>query len=291
MLKRIFLIILTLLLMGYIFGILVFLQKKNKSQVCPSVKISLNGDDKSKALITEEQILAEINKIDSIPINREFLGYDTQEVEETLIRENALIESCNLYFSLNGDLKIEIDTNYPLFLYCSDKGSYYVTRNGRRIIVSKSLLRAIPLPIVYGHVPSIRQEGTSDKDNSRWDDLIRIVHYVVNHPKWYKFFTDFYIDSSQNLYLSGAVADLFVKIGDDWSRIEAQLLDLELFISKTESKFGYYAFTKLDLTIPGKIIATPRHNYLSNLAKQRFSRIETSEDLIPPEQELMTTFP
>lgn len=263
MIRRIFFIF-SLLLACYLLMVAFYFPSLGEETECSEVEVWITSDEKSKSLISKEQLLQEINAIDSLPIGREIVRFNAQKVEEQLLSINALVSQCQLFFRPNGTLVLSVHTQYPQFLLQTRKGVYFITARRKAISTTQANAIAVPLPVVYGDIdyPAPNSPASEEKIEMLFD----AVDYVLKHPKWGKYFSDFYVDHTQNLFISGAVAGFVAEIGRDWTKIPKQLDNLDLFLSRVEPKFGCNAFSKLSLIVPGKVIATPRNENLSTLA-------------------------
>lgn len=254
--RKILFFFLSLLFATYLLVAFFHISQKSNGKPCEKVEISIKGDTKSMPLVSKKMIWQEINEIAPLPLGKASKKYNTRYVEQTLLSKNALIAQCNLFFRPSGTLSIHIETQYPLFLILSAQGSFFVSQQGKLISTDQANAMAIPLPVVYGHVKLV-----CEKERLEWKlekPFFEALKYILQHPKWGNYFSDFYIDNMQNLYLSGAVAGFTVEVGNDYTLIADKLQQLELFLKYAEPKFGAYAFKTLNLLIPGKVIATPR---------------------------------
>lgn len=263
MIRRIFFIF-SLLLACYLLMVAFYFPSMEEVAVCSEVEVWITSDEKSKSLISKEQLLQEINAIDSLPIGRATTSFNAQEVEEQLLSMNALVSQCQLFFRPNGTLVLSVHTQYPHFLLQTRKEAYFITARRKAIPTTRANAITVPLPIVYGDIDYPAPQSPASEEKTEM--LFEAVDYVLRHPKWRKYFSDFYVDPTQNLFISGAVAGFVVEIGRDWTKIPKQLDNLDLFLSRVEPKFGCNAFSKLNLIVPGKVIATPRNENLSTLA-------------------------
>lgn len=263
--------ILSLLLAAYLVVVALYFPQKEEAPICRKVDIHLNSDEKSKSLISKEQILQEINEIDSVPIGRIVTSYNTNRLEHALQSKNALVSECNLFFRPNGTLSVRVNTQYPLFLLQTNQEAYFITAKLRAIPTTRANAMVIPLPLVYG---AIEYPPTA---HNKTKALFEAVVYVLAHPKWGVYFSDFYVDNTQNLFLSGAVAGFVVEIGRDWTKIATQLKELDLFLSRVEPKMGCNAFSKISLIVPGRIIATPRQMEQSTHSSESISSTDQNK--------------
>lgn len=284
--KKLLFVALAFLLVVYLFWVNLLFPLKEKAPLCQEVEVNIEGSEKSCSLLTAEQVIAEINAIDSIPLKKSITGFNLHHIEQQISRSNALIERCNLYFRSNGTLCVNIHTELPLFILVVDNKSYFVNRKFQLTSTNQANALAIPLPVVYGNIPNYPPNNGSPKDNLkaklRQQELFEAISYIINHPKWGYFFSDYYIDASQNLYLSGAVAGYVVEIGRTWTNIKQQLNNLDLFLTHAEPKFGPNAFTKLNLVVPGEVIATPRLLSLSKKAAESITIASPDEEIEEP---------
>lgn len=109
--------ILSLLLAAYLVVVALYFPQKEEAPICRKVDIHLNSDEKSKSLISKEQILQEINEIDSVPIGRIVTSYNTNRVEHALQSKNALVSECNLFLDPMVRYRYELIRSI-LYFFC-----------------------------------------------------------------------------------------------------------------------------------------------------------------------------
>lgn len=251
MLRKILLAIAAPLLVAYLVFVCFFFPEKAGAVVYRGIKIDIEGGARAAEILGEEDIKAQINAIDSLPIDRAISGYDTHAVERALRKNNALIEEGQLYFTPSGVLRVNVRRRVPLFLLLTPEGSYYVANKGEIIPCQSREKQVLLMPVVYGAI-------TRDAAKT---GLYRAVELVTQDSLWSTLFTDFYVDEKQNLFLSGPVVGCEVLFGKDLEAFPEQLERLHIFVDRAIPKFGWSAFQRLSLIVPGQVIATPTEEY------------------------------
>ncbi len=196
------------------------------------------------AVIEEADVIQELTQMfplnDSLTID----SVDVREIEGRLA-ENGLFEKVNVYYTMGGELHVEITPAEPLFMVVSDKKNYYVSK-ARKCISADNLGKySQPLLVVYGAVNEELAQGA----------IFDLCNQILSDPYWRSFFTSLSIQSSGRTVVADTQYDhLSVNLGTmgDW---KYKLWQLRTYIEKVVPVFGWSAFKQISVEYPDRITA------------------------------------
>lgn len=197
------------------------------------------------ANIDEEDVIHELQQMFPSGKTKSIDSIDVHKIEEKL-KQNGLFEKVNVYYTLEGELHVDITPAEPVFLVVSDDKSYYVSKAHKCIPAEQLEKYSQPLLVVYGDVDE--QEATGE--------IYDLCNLISSDAYWSSFFTGIRVQpGSKNVVADTQYDHLSINFGSmgDW---KYKLWQLRTFIDQAIPKVGWQAYSQISLEYPNRITAT-----------------------------------
>lgn len=199
------------------------------------------------ANIDEEDVIHELQQMLPSGKTKSIDSIDVHKIEAKL-KQNGLFEKVNVYYTLEGELHVDITPAEPVFLVVSDNKSYYVSK-ARKCIPAEQLGKySQPLLVVYGDVEE--QEATGE--------IYTLCNLISSDSYWSSFFTGIRVQPGSKHVVADTQYDhLSIDFGSmgDW---KYKLWQLRTFIDQAIPKVDWQTYSQISLEYPNRITATER---------------------------------
>ncbi len=229
-----------LLLYGII--VLTFAGTKLKAVACRGLQVAVR-DAAVNAFIDENDVERLIRQgdgeIDGLSVSR----LDTDSIEHLLVRD-PMIRSAQVYYSLDGNIHVEITQRRPVFRVLAGKG-FYVDEEGRIMPLSPKYTSRVP--VVTGKVtPKFAME--------------KLYPYILSlraDPFWDALVEQIVVDDREELVLIPKVGDFRIILGT-LEKQEEKMEKLRLFLQEGTGKRGWNIYKEINLKFNKQAIGVKR---------------------------------
>lgn len=234
--------------------------KKNREH-CKDFGIKINGANDG-VFIGGSDVLklvtaATHGKIKGEPIAE----FNLKKLEQEL-KENAWVQTANLYFDNRNVLHISVVENVPIArLFTAGGKSFYIDSSGRKMPLSGKLSARVP---VFTNFPDKR--FLSDKDSVLLNDVKKTAWFILHDAFWMSQTEQIDITEHRTLEMIPTVGHHVVKLGNG-DDIDKKLHRLMVFYQRVLSKTSFDKYNFIDVQFNGQVIGT----------KEKISKIDSMQ--------------
>lgn len=244
MIRKILLISLGILLVGYVIFAIVFINPRtNLDQSCKDMKVQIASDSET-IYLNEAQIISFLRKSNVNPVGRNLKEIRVDSIEETL-KKNKLIKKAKAYKTIDGSLKVEVFQRVPVLRIISEEGSYYV--DSEREIMPVPMNFAAYVPVATGKISEefacslIYDFAIFLQKNDFWNSQIDQINVLPNG----------------DIELIPRVGDHYIILGKI-ENYKENLEKLKVFYEKGLNKVGWNRYSKVNLKFKNQIVCTKK---------------------------------
>lgn len=202
-----------LLLVVFLFA---FSSVRNNARTPDSISIHFNGDN---------PLFIVASSVDNMLIqNQEYIQCVTKDVLdlkalESTISSHEMIETVEVFLTVDGGLKIDIEQRKPLARVVSDP-SFYIDRQGKPMPLSDAYTARVLL--VHGKVTE-----------SNLEIIYKMIMAVENDPFLKLYTTDLMIDAQDQISMRTRDCTFEILIGD-LDRLDQKITNFKAFYQKAK---------------------------------------------------------
>ncbi|MFD0976447.1 cell division protein FtsQ/DivIB [Salinimicrobium gaetbulicola] len=229
----------TFLLIGVVFFLFAFAEKRNHNRVLSEVNLHFTNSE--NLYLTEEAVnkLLIQNEVKVSSIGKETL--DLNRVE-TLLEAHDMIENAEVFMTVDGKMGAAITQRKPLARVMG-RAPYYMDRNGLKMPLSQYYSARVPIVT-----------GVSE-------DLLPEVHPLVSYIRNDEFLTK-HVTELNRLSNGKYVIRLrqldFVVLFGAVSEIETKFMNFKAFYQKAMKDKKLNAYKKVDLQFGDQVVCTKK---------------------------------
>jgi len=244
MFKKIVLVLVTIVLLGYLlFSVSYANSNTKKNLVCKELRIDI-VDDADRHYLTDNDILAGINKAGLSPVGKDLATISTAAIENKL-KENRLIKRVECYKTIDGTVRIRVYQRAPVLRVFSTKGNYYVDSEGEKMPVPSNF--AAYVPVASGFID----------DEYATTKLYEFALFLQQEKFWNSQIKQIYVTPTGTVELTPVVGNHQIILGkiEDYKE---NLEKLRLFYEKGLSKMGWNKYSVINLKFKNQVVCTRR---------------------------------
>lgn len=260
--KKVFIILLDLLIVALLVLTLGFSKSKEKELLCTEVRI--NMIDTLDAGFLKK---ADIEKI-IFDKEQEILGYPVSEINtrelEGRLRELPYIKNAQIYSNLNGALIIDIIQRKPVVrVITQNNRSYYLDREGYIFPSRKNFTPHVMVANGYftegselGNLKNLKSI-TELPGYREWFGVLDLAVYIVDHEFWDSQVVQIYFNGSGDFELIPRVGAHQIIFGEA-TDIETKFEKLLILYEEGLKYEGWNNYEKINLKYNNQVICTKR---------------------------------
>ena len=240
--KRALPYILSVSLFVYLIIVLTFVSAKLGEVKCKGVQVVVD-DTGENAFIDEDDVLQLIKRNYGELKNVNVVDIDKDSMECVLVR-NSVINSAQIYYSLDGYFHVEITQRKPVLRVMSGEG-YYVDEDGkvmplsgkytsRVVVATGNISRNFACNGLYPFVMGLKNDGF-------WDALIEQI-VVAN---------------GNEVILIPKVGNFRIVVGE-LENVEKKMENLRLFLQEGIALKGWNVYKEINLKFENQIVCIKR---------------------------------
>ncbi len=237
--KKIILIIIAVLFVGYaIFAIITF-SGKPESELCKDVKIQVLDSAKIE-FIKAKDVYVFLKKNDLIPTSKKIKDINTETIELKL-KSIPIVETAECYHTPNGILCVDITQRSPILKVMGSSGDYYIDEEAKIIPTSSNF--TVYLPIATGYIDSTFAKTS----------LHDLALYLKKNEFWNAQIEQIDVLPNKDVVLIPRVGDHQVLLGN-LDGFEQKLDQLKTFYKEGLNETGWNKYTEINLKFDKQII-------------------------------------
>ena len=241
MLKRILIISVVIIAVGYLIASMTVLNKPDEDMVCKNVDIIVL-DSAQTGFITPLEVTEILKASNIYPKGKKAKYIDDKKIEQKLLNA-PFIKSVECFKTPKADVRIEITQQLPILRIINDAGeSYYIDERGRIMPSSKYTAN---VAIATGH---IKKDFAKKK-------LVELGNFLSENDFWNKQIEQINVLPDNNIELIPRVGNHVIYFGkiDD---IKEKFERLKIFYRKALNKVGWNKYSRINLEFSNQIICT-----------------------------------
>lgn len=244
MVRKILHIVLALLLLSYFAFAVAFMNPKaNIDKACTTMQIEVveNGET---SYLSNAQVESFLKKANVNPVGKKMSAISTEFIEKAL-KEYKLIKDVESFKTVDGTVKIKVYQRIPVIRIISEKGNYYVDKEGQIMPVPSNF--AAYVPIATGNI----SEGYAK------DQLYSFALFLQSHKFWNKQIEQIHVAPNLDIELTPRKGNHSIVLGKI-ENYEENLDKLELFYEKGLNKVGWNKYSIINLKYKNQVVCTKR---------------------------------
>lgn len=242
--KKILIILVSVLLLGYIVFSALYFSGSSKKQVCNSFEVVVK-DSVQTRFVQQKDIVDLLKRKKLYPVGKTLGEINTLAILDT-IKTNRLVKSAEVYTTQSGTVVANIYQREPVLRVISDsKGSFYIDRERERMPVS-------PNSTVYVPVAT----GAIDEEYAK-NELYDFAAFLSDNPDWDAWVEQIVVRPNKDVLLIPRVGDFKIAFGklDNYAE---KLAKFSLFIEKGLNVVGWNRYSEISLKYDNQVVCTKR---------------------------------
>lgn len=254
----------TVLALSTVF-LLGFAEKTHRETILQGIVVSIDRTGEN-FFVNEKQVETLVSNFGYVAGNTYIDSVDISKLETTL-EGNPFINDSEVYTTLNGTLRIDVEQRKPILRIFSQNGeSFYIDENGW--VMPLSPLFTSRVPIANGNIQSnlasvVNKNIAALADTSsnfmvkQLGALFKTVEYISNDPFWKAQFNQLFVNADREIELIPRVGDHRIIIGNEEDLAE-KLNKLMVFYEKGLSKTGWNEYSVINLKFKNQVVCSKR---------------------------------
>ena len=229
----------TFLLIGLVFVLFAFAEKRNQARVLSEVNLQFTNSE--NLYLTEEAVnkLLIQNKVTPQSVGKETL--DLNRVE-TLLEEHEMVENAEVFITIDGKMGAAITQRKPLARVMESK-PYYLDRQGFKMPLSRYYSARVPL------VTGVTEQNL--------EEVFPLADFVSKDEFLTKHVTELHRLTNGKYEVSMRQLDFVVVVGTT-NEIERKFSNFKAFYQKAIKENKLDAYKKVDLQFGDQVVCTKK---------------------------------
>lgn len=209
--------------------------------VCGVISSSI-CDSVENRFITPEEIRTLV--LDKYPgvLGRKVKEINTEEME-AFFEKHPAVNNCEVYFTYDGSLHVEVSQREPLVRVFDADGSYYLDKDGRKMPTFKNY--SAHTLVAAGYISRLKEA----------DGLVRVSKMINDDAFWNAQIEQVYVDEKGELILVPRVGDHLIEFGG-LERMEEKFRNLRALYSQGWDAREWNLYKKVNLKYKGQVVCT-----------------------------------
>lgn len=234
--------------------LLAFVSSQPSEISCYNVQVKIKGDPEAM-FVSEQEILDRFETICSDRPSKETI--DLKEIEKSILQVPS-VKSTNVFKSVNGEIKIEVELKTVIGRVINKSGnSFYIDSDGAMMpIVDTKPARVC---VVNGEIfeeYNVNPYYLNDDSlaaKSVMDDVNRMLQFISKDEFWKAQIEQIYVTNEKKFILIPKVGMHEIMFGEA-DHIEGKFKKLELFYQSGVDRVGWEKYSIIDIQYKGQIV-------------------------------------
>ena len=243
MIKKLFILLLLVLLLAYLVAAMTIFNSKPSEVVCKDVDVVLK-DTGNFGFINKKELVGLLKQKGINPIGKTMNEIKTDTLEKVLEKQ-PFIEEANCYRTPGNKIGIAVKQRVPLLRVMANSGeNYYIDTKGH----------IMPVPNKAAHVAVAT--GFIDKKFAQ-RELYELGKYLLSHPLWDAQVEQINVTANMELELVPRVGEQIIFLGKP-GEYDRKFERLKFFYKNGLNKVGWNKYSRISLEFDNQIICTKR---------------------------------
>lgn len=243
-----------------------FVNKQQDALLCNSLNVSVNQDDDLYFLDKLDIVQLIKDRGDSI-IGQPKATVNVSEIEKAL-NSHADIANAEVYMSINGEVKVEVEQRKPVVRVINlDGDSYYIDNEGKfmplsnkytaKVLVANGIMSE---PFIKRYTYSISDIGKDSLLNatSMLDEIYAMAKYINADKFWSSQIQQIYINNDRDMEIVPIVGDQKIIFGDT-TFMDEKFKKLLTFYQQGLNTTGWWdKYSTINLKFKNQIVCTKK---------------------------------
>jgi len=217
-----------------------FSSQRNNARKLSDLTVKFIGND--NLYITQETVnkLLIQNKESITSVPKEIL--DLNELESVL-NSNSMIKSAEVYVTVNGEVKAEVEQRKPI-ARVNTNVSYYIDDQGLYMPLSSN--HSARVPLVTGFV-----------DKKQLENVFKIADKIHNDAFLKKHIVEIHQNEDKSINLKTRVLDFEIALGK-LEQLDKKINNLKAFYQKAKKDNTLINYSKVNLKFDNQVVCTKK---------------------------------
>ena len=234
--------ILSVFLLIYLVLVLIFTSKEWNKVECKGIQVFIKNMDEN-VFIDETDVIQLINRhfgdLQKIP-----MGLINKDSIESVLRKNPVIQTAQVYNSLDGFLHVQIVQRKPILRVMTGKG-FYVDEEGKMMPLSRKFSARVM--VATGEIST----------TFACQHLYPFVRQLQKDPFWNALVEQIVVTTDQEVLLIPKVGNFRIRIGA-LEHVEQKMENLYLFLREGIKLKGWNRYKEINLKYENQIVCVKR---------------------------------
>ncbi len=234
-----------------------FAEVQRASLRCTDVIISIEKNSSHSNFVTEEDIYNAMNSNRNMLIGKELAEINVPEIESTL-KANPTILDCETFFSLKGELRVNVVQRTPIVRVVSQNASFYIDENGVTMPLSKRASARVM--VASGEIFEQYQPNVNVADINESNVLQQIYEMakiIRNDEMFLPLIEQIYVTSSQEFVLGSKIGPSKIEFGT-MDNYDVKFRHLKAFYKAEKVRENWNLYNSLSLKFKNQIVCTKK---------------------------------
>ncbi len=242
--KKILIILLSIIIIGYLIFSVIFFGKSSKEEVCERFEVIIK-DSTDVQFVTEADIVNLVKYKEMYPVGKKIEEINTLAIRDTIMR-NKLVETAKVYHAQEGIVVASITQRKPILRVISDiKGNFYIDNKQEYMPISSNF--AVYVPIATGSI---------DEDFAK-NELFDFAMFLQENPDWDAWIEQIVVKPNKEIELIPRMGDFKIAFGK-LEKYPEKLAKFALFIEKGLNTVGWNRYSEINLKYDNQVVCTKK---------------------------------
>lgn len=242
--KKFFIILVSLLIVGYLIFSAVYFNGSSKNEVCNKLEVVIK-DSTYTQFLHQKDIEDLLKRKKIYPVGKKMSEINTLQILDTIMT-NKLVKSAEVYTAQNGMLVANIYQREPVLRVISDtNGSFYIDNNRERMPISSNFAVYVPLAT-----------GAIDEEYAQ-NELFDFAEFLRENPDWDAWIDQIVVKPNKDVDLIPRAGDFKIAFGK-LENYSEKLTKFALFIEKGLNVVGWNRYSEINLKYDNQVVCTKK---------------------------------
>ncbi len=243
--KKFLLILFSLLVVGYLIFSFFYFGNSSGNLVCNRFEVVVK-DSQQVRFVQSQDIENLVKRFKLYPVGKKIKDINTLAIKDSILANNRLVESAEVYTAHNGDVIANIYQRKPVLRIISEnKRSYYIDSNREKMPISGNFTVYVPLAT-----------GVVDEEFAR-TRLSDFAEFLNENPKWDAWFEQIVVKPGNEIELVPRMGDFRIILGQ-LDNYPEKLDKFLLFAEEGLNKIGWNRYSTINLKYDKQVVCTKK---------------------------------
>jgi cell division protein FtsQ len=220
----------------------------NDKKFCKEILVDINEDE---GFVDVQDIKHDLNLNQSNIIGRRIDKIDFKRLENSL-NNNPYIEKAEIYKSIKGDLKVDVEQKRPIVRVMNNQAmSYYVSDKWKVIPLSNKYSKRTIL--ITGYVDDVTK-WRNVRDSVLIYEIRTLTDFILKDEYWSSMIDQIYINEAGRIEVIPSVGDFNIIVGNVDDQIEKKFQKLDLFYKKAMYLVDFSKYKTIDISYKNQVV-------------------------------------